>query len=370
MDGWSVEEEVRFMSKYGEFKVVRTERHKCKRSNDPSADEEGMRVYTYLKCPHCNTEDLEIATDNLKRDKHTVIRDHMLVCQSFTGERPPKRNKSIITSPMAASTAMVVAPNTKDEFEELNAKVAVLTQKMTESEQEKEEMKQEMKGQQQEIRGLQDKTCLYDGVLAAVMPSLLLPLTAPEQQAQLSIREAAIKDIRPRSLALMAPTDVIPMSMHMEMIGQKDTTIEQQNTTIDQQNTTIGQRDETIAEDKQAMEDYKKQLQTKDGEIAIVIQEKQDADKVSQQANKMVQEANKMVTSVTSRAERLQKERNALQSKFDALLKGKESRDRKRPGKSLLGESQEALKTAVKQHGGIAQFNADFQKRARPAEHG
>lgn len=91
------------MSKYGDFEVVRTARLKCKRANDPSADEDGMREYSYLKCPHCNREVIELASGNVDKQKHAVIRDHIVVCPSFEGDRPSKRGSKI----PAISTALI-----------------------------------------------------------------------------------------------------------------------------------------------------------------------------------------------------------------------------------------------------------------------
>tara|TARA_Y100000766_G_C18621056_1_gene466132 strand:+ start:37 stop:627 length:591 start_codon:yes stop_codon:yes gene_type:complete len=136
------------MGKYGEFEVVGYERRKCKRTKDPNADEEGMREYSILRCPHCHSNDIEIATANLKTQKRSVIRDHMLTCPSYMGERPPKRNKTVADS----STAMVA---------ELKAEVEVLEQKMAENNQETEEMKRD-------VEKLQHKTMRYADIFAAM----------------------------------------------------------------------------------------------------------------------------------------------------------------------------------------------------------
>ena len=81
------------MSKYGEFNVVRTERRKPKKTSDRNVGEDGMRDYSILRCPHCTSEDIEIATANLDTQRHPVIRDHMLICSGYMGERPTKRTK-------------------------------------------------------------------------------------------------------------------------------------------------------------------------------------------------------------------------------------------------------------------------------------
>ena len=165
---------------------MRTERHKCKRANDPNADEEGMREYSYLKCTHCNNEDIEVASDNVYKQKYTVIRDHMTVCPSFTGERPAKRGKTTATTSTTTSTAMVVTPVKTTELAELEYKMATLKQKMADSEKKmadsekkKEEMKrksekknEEMKREDEEMKrkidGLEDKMSRYDDIIMSM----------------------------------------------------------------------------------------------------------------------------------------------------------------------------------------------------------
>jgi hypothetical protein len=77
---------------YGAFEVVRTERQKPKRAMI-SADEDGLREYSFLKCPHCLTEDIEILSSSMSKNKQHVMRDHLSVCPDFKGELPNKRSK-------------------------------------------------------------------------------------------------------------------------------------------------------------------------------------------------------------------------------------------------------------------------------------
>mgnify|MGYP006144679831 CR=1 FL=1 len=147
------------MSKYGAFDVVRTERLKCKRVNDPHADEEGMREYSYLKCPHCNNEVIEIASSTMERQKFAVIRDHMLICPSFTGERPPKRGKAAANIASDDDEACVLA-KLKSELEAMKRMY----------ERENEEMTRKVEGQQKEIKELEDKMSRYDDIFMPKQP--------------------------------------------------------------------------------------------------------------------------------------------------------------------------------------------------------
>ena len=318
------EQRVRSMSKYGEFEVVRAEMLKCKRANDPNADANGMREYSYLKCPHCNTGAIEIATTNLFRQKFSAIKDHIVICPSYTGERPTKRGKTATTTTSEVnSTALVVAPIKTNELAELEAKVAVLTQKMADSEKEKEEMKRRDVEKDRRLENLESKTCLYDSVLEAVMPSLALPLTAPVENAKITLREAAIKDIAPRSLALSEQVDVVSREMHTAMIEHKDAMIA------------------TEKAHKEEFNDlYKKQLEDKNSELQKAISEKEAAEKKTKELQQATDESAKTAASASSRADRLQKERDAFKAKFDASIKGHEQsvRNHGKHGQSMLAK--------------------------------
>ena len=195
----------------------------------------------------------------------------------------------------------------KDELEELKDKVTRLTQKMENSEQEKIEMKRE-------IKGLQDKTGLYDSVLEAVMPSLALPLTAPEENAKITLREAAMKDIAHNNMAiaLSRSTDVISREMHTAILEQKDEMIAIEK--------------ERREEMKDTIVKYKKELEVKEMEVL--------------EARKAAQEANQTATSLSTRADRLQKERDTLNAKYNAALKGHEqsSLNHGKHGQSMLAK--------------------------------
>jgi len=325
------------MSKYGGFEVVRTERLKCKRVNDANADEEGMREYSYLKCPHCNTEDIEIASDNVYKQKYTVIRDHILICPSFAGERPPKRGKGTATTSATASTAMVVIPVKTDELAELKAEMAAFKQKVADEKEEMTRKEEEMRRKDEEkdrrLENLESKTSLYDSVLEAVMPSLVLPLTAPMENAKITLRDAAMKDIASRPLALPAPEDVISRDLHTAMMEQKDAMIEQKDLQI----ATEKERREEM---KGVIDKYKGELEAKDSELSKTKQEKEKAEADKKEAELRAHEACKTWTSLSTRTARLQKERDALDAKYKAALKGHEQsvRNHGKHGQSMLAK--------------------------------
>lgn len=213
--------------------------------------------YIPITCPHCKIVFVEIKEKDLKTNKSSRCLTHLRSCEAYKskgGEVAPKK-----------------IPLT-DEIAELKTQMAIMKQ-------ENSTMKYEMQG---ELKELQEKTSLYDSVLEAVMPSLVLPLTAPMENAKITLREAAIKDVAPWPLALPAPVDAISKEIHTAMIEHKDALIERQ--------------DALIAVEKAHKEEiakmYKEQLDAKDSELS---QTKKQMDK-------------------------LQKERDVLKARFDDAL--------------------------------------------------
>ena len=258
----------------------------------------GEDRYVPLTCPHCNVMFLELKETDMKTTKSSKCLNHLRTCVAYKLKGGDIAFKKPVT----------------DEIAELKQQMAEMKEKMEDSEKEKGEMKQE-------IKGLQDKTGLYDSVLEAVMPSLALPLTAPVENAKITLREAAMKDVAPKTLALMAPSELVSKELHIAMIDLKDAVIDQKN--------------EIIAIEKAHKEEftkvYKDQLDAKDLELTNANMEKEKANKdkkemesCMQELNKRMQEASQTATSASSRADRLQKERDALSAKYNASLKGHE----------------------------------------------
>ena len=98
----------------------------------------------------------------------------------------------------------------------------------------------------------------------------------------------------------MLAADVVPKKMHIAMIEQKDALIAAER-----------------AHKEEFVKEYKSQLDAKDVELTKAIEEKEVA-------TKRVQEAVNTLVSASNRADKLQRERDAIKSKFDAALKGHE----------------------------------------------
>jgi len=301
------------MKRYEEFEVVRTARLKCKRANDRNADDQGMRVYSYLKCPHCNVEVVVIPTASLQKQKYSAIKDHLRTCEVYKYNGGP-----VVPRRSAKSTVLVVTSQQMSEVEKLRAEMV--------------EMKQE-------IKELQDKTCLYDSVLEAVMPSLALPLTAPEDAAKITLRAAAIKDITPPTLSLQVSTDMISKELHSAMIEHKNEMIEQKDVQIANEKE---RREELKEAHILALENYKNELEAKDSELSKTKREKERADQEKDEVDKRMHEVSKTVTSLSTRADRLQRERDAINAKYNAALKGHEQsvRNHGKHGLSPLSRSK------------------------------
>lgn len=326
------------MSKFGEFEVVRTERRLCKRPNDPNADEEGMREYAYLKCPHCATDNIGIALSSMNIQKFAVIRDHIRSCPSFVGERPSKRGKSTAIDELLEIKAEMEEMKRQNverqtvENDSLRAEVEQLKLAMEVQEQAQkramETQKQAMEDQQQEIKALQSKTSLYDNVLTAVMPSLVLPLTAPEKHAELCLREAAMRDIRPPPLALPAPADVVTKEMYVAMVEQKDALLEEKDKQIATER----------AHKEESVSTYKTQLEAKERELSKMEEQKGDAErerKEAEQARKEAEQkrhdAEQRLKEVDARLGKLQRERDVLKTKYSESMR--DIKDKQGPAK-------------------------------------
>lgn len=326
------------MSKYGEFEVVRGERRVCKRPKDPHADEDGMREYSYLKCPHCNAEDIEIPSNNVDRQKWSAIKDHITMCPSFTGERPSKRGKSTATDELTTLRTQMEEMKQAMESQMESQRLAMMLQL--------DSQKQAMEGQQQEIKELQSKTCLYDSVLKAVMPSLPLPLTAPLEMAKITLRAAAIKDITTQPIAQPTTIDCVSKEMHLAVIEQKDALIAAEK-----------------AHKEEFVSTYKKQLQEKDAELSKANSELIRAEQEKNEAERRARAANESAAAASSRAIRLQRERDTLKLKYETSLKiGQE------PGNKIMEAIEAQMRTAamMAQTAEAVEYEREFaRKRAR-----
>jgi len=134
------------MSKYGDFKVVRTERRVPKQSGDRNVDDaDGMREYSFLKCPHCHLEDIIITSLNVERNKHPVIREHIVTCPAYTGERPVKRCKAVKLVPSEATVSKEMFQTLEQKIKEQNIKEQDLLRTLVATQQENEMFKVHIK---------------------------------------------------------------------------------------------------------------------------------------------------------------------------------------------------------------------------------
>lgn len=159
------------MSKYGDFEFVRTERRLCKRATDPNADEDGMREYSYLRCPHCKKEDIEILTSTLKKNKSIVIRDHVAVCEAYVGDRPSKR---IRDTHKVESTAIVPYTCSNPLHGKLQTEHEKLQVEHDKMQSDVEELKRNSELQAQQLNALQS-FCVQVTSLAGLTPPQELP---------------------------------------------------------------------------------------------------------------------------------------------------------------------------------------------------
>jgi len=321
------------MSKYGEFEVVGTARLKSKRSNDANVDEEGMREYSYLRCPHCLVEDLQILTANVCKQKYTVIRDHMVVCPSFTGERPTKRGKPSSTS----AVVMPSLPNQHQEIVDLKQRMADVEVKHETKVIQLESQLETTNAQLDTVKNVVAQHHMHWGDLARLMgyelpkdPPFLLNKCRELRQLQLTHPEEVLLDYKKNAV---------------QLLEQKDTVIQQQGVLLEQ-------KDATLDQERKIIEDYKSQLATKDSELSQTIENKNQAEKHRNEAERHMDEVIRQVTSLSTRADRLQKERDVLRAKYDAVLKGHEQTVQNR-GKHdagmLKGKPSEFLQTSLEQ---------------------
>ena len=244
---------------------------------------------------------------------------------------------------------MIVAPEKMDEFEQLKAKVEQLSEEKTQM--------------RQEINLLQNKSGLYDTVLTAVMPSLQLPLCDPANEAQLSLRAAAIKDITQTTLALPPPPDLIEKSVHVELMEVKDALIENERE----------RREETKAFFTMRLEEIQSELEKaiQEKETAEETKKKMEIEKAD--ADRRMEEVSKTVSTLSTRTDQLQRERDALKAKFDAVIKGHDQamRNHGKHGPSQLkvqqGQKRVAVAAAMEaQTAAAAAYERDWaQKRLR-----
>jgi DNA repair exonuclease SbcCD ATPase subunit len=156
------------MSKYGDFKVVRTERRTPKKATDPNVDADGMREYSFLKCPHCYVESIEILSSALRTGKSLVVQEHIAVCPSYAGERPVKRCKAVKLVPYSNN--------------EVQNRLLKAEQEAAKNQQELTKNQQELAEQKEEIKKLENKVKEQERLLASLDKQVLLRALVATQE--------------------------------------------------------------------------------------------------------------------------------------------------------------------------------------------
>ena len=97
------------------------------------------------------------------------------------------------------------------------------------------------------------------------------------------------------------------------------------------------------------IEHYKKQLDEKNKELEKAIRGKEVAEQKAKELQHAAEESTRAAVSASSRADMLQKERDALDAKFKAVLKGNEqaARSHGKHGQSQLSKMQQGHRRTV-----------------------
>jgi len=251
------------MSKYDNFvegAVVIT------RSKAPPYEE---NRYIPIKCPHCNVQFVEIKESFLKSDKASKCLKHLRKCPEYKGTVPEKNSRALVVqSSTSITTVTTTTANADDELKALRA----------------------------DVEALKAKTNLYDNVLTQVLPSLPLPLEAPEQKAKITLCEAITKEYS------FMPSDV------SKQLQIKDYT--------------IGLQQDIIESNKKTEHELRKELELKNEEL-------EEKNEKLNQSEKTVKESCDNYKAALKKYERVRKERNELFAKLKSITKGnKEPTDR------------------------------------------
>ena len=326
------------MSKYGEFAIVRTERHKCKRSTDPNADEDGMREYSFLSCPHCIGE-VEILSDGLKNSKSRIIRDHIAVCPAYNGDRPVKR--------------CVEAKQTKEETTTLsdpNKSMALVPFECNHPHHDK--LSREMDAIRGEVDGLKEEMSHVNEENKEIKQVVAQHHVWWKQAAEL--------------MGLQPPQDppVILDAVKLLTEGAVPSSTLITNTQIHQQQETFNLMTNVQKELSDAYSELSESRKvTGDKEKIIVEKEKELSDVYNE-----LSMARKATSDKEKAYDALKKRHEKMETNLKAQLKGSQdhAKDRGKHSLSLLGKMQQHHKAAVKRAGGVWEVNAsEEQKRAR-----
>lgn len=334
------------MVKCTAFVVVRTEMMKCKRASrrgSASDDVEGMREYSFLKCPYCESEDLPIATTTIAKNKYLVVNDHLQSCPKFEGLRPAKRLKlstsnaptppidqPMVAQPPPETASTDVSPSTVASTSLVKYNVAdhsLLEKEMI-------EIRTRLSRTEQKLEttlGVVTQHQMWWGDAAVALgyerptdPPLLVERIRMLKQEQLRDPDGALLTYKQNMTMLL--------DHNLKTIEQRDKTIEERDRTIDEQTQMmvqvvaqkdkIIQNEQRIAEEKdRQIEHFRKQLEEKEREL-------KEAATTMEANEKALKAALAAQTTATNRYERVKKEKEAISAKFKAEVKAKEERDK------------------------------------------
>jgi len=329
------------MTNSSQFIVVRTEMMKCRRAFDKNADSNGEREYTFLKCPHCGTEELSIPSSTLGKNKYLLVNEHLHACPKFQGPRPAKRAK------VNSGTAPTNPPAGEPHFVEMkvlnNSNASPETPIGTHQgkdpdrcilEKEVDEIRNRLNKTEEKLEttlGVVTQHHVWWGAAAAALgysqptaPPLLLERIKRLRSEQQRDPNAALLAYK-QNMSLLLDNNI-------KTIEQRDKTIEQKDKTIDEQGQLmvqlIAQKDKVIsdeqrlaAEKDRQIEQFRQQLEAKEFELKEAVS--------TMEANeKTLQAAITAQTSAHNRYERVKKEKEVLSAKFKAEVKAKEEREK------------------------------------------
>lgn len=374
------------MSRYGVFDVVRTERRICKKACDPNADSDGMREYSYLRCPHCRSEEIPIPTSALRNNKSLTISNHILTCPSFEGERPMsriKRSKTSETRPIEdheveevdrddpgatiakppteppAVTPMLNPLTTLVPFErtdvplhcKLNDDITEIRKRLTNTEVNLESTKAKL--EQTEAK-LETTEARLDTTLSIVGQHQLwwgdaaaaLGYARPQDPPLLLEKIRELRRFPDDGLVEIKQNMTLLLNNNAKMIEQKDKMLDQNMLMIAQKDLVIEENRALQAQKDEIIEDYRRRLAEKEVELREAQQLFEAKDVEMREAQRTAQEALKAQTTAASRYERVRQEKETLRLKFDAEIKAKHEREKasRRHGSSLLYSLEQAQK--------------------------
>jgi len=379
------------MGRYGMFDVVRTERRDCKKASDTKADGDGMREYSFLRCPHCKTEDIAIPTSALRNNKSLTISNHIITCPSFYGDRPVNRNKRsklvdhrtheepddtgvddaghesdemapkvpqlalaapVDPTPLHVVTTLISLDcETTPLHSKLNEDMTEIRKRLTNTEVNLESTKAKLEQTEAKLESTEarlDTTLTIVGrhqmwwgqaadALGYAQPS------APDTLVE-KIRELRWKGCRPDDgLIDFKDNMMILIDNNSKMLDQKDKMLDQNRLMIAQKDIVI-QEAKALQDQKNAIiEEYRRRLDAKEIELNEAAKMFQAKDVEMKEAQRTAQEALKAQATAASRYERVRREKESLRSKFDAEIKAKHEREKasRKHGASLLQSSLE-----------------------------